>query len=175
MVLSFPLVTEHLILKQFSPADSESYFTLVSNEDYIKYLGCLLTCSEADDQLGHIIRKYQTGQGIGIFIACEHSSNSLVGLCGLMEDSSEEGLGIIYFVLPQFRRKGYATEMAEKLIDLNFDILNHEILLARVSPENTNSICFLKKLGMLYYKSVTNMWDGQKDCLYRLLRNPRFV
>lgn len=175
MVLSFPLVTKHLILKQFSPVDSESYFTLISNEDYIKYLGCLLTPSGADDQLGHIIREYQTGQGIGIFMACENSSNSLVGLCGLMEDSSEEGLGIIYFVLPQFRRKGYATEMAEKLIDLNFDLLNHEILLARVSPENTNSICFLKKLGMLYYKSVTNMWDGQKDCLYRLLRNPTLV
>lgn len=69
MVLSFPLVTEHLILKQFSPIDSESYFTLVSNEDYIKYIGYPITRSEADDQLGHTIHKYQTEQGIGIFMA----------------------------------------------------------------------------------------------------------
>jgi RimJ/RimL family protein N-acetyltransferase len=175
MVLSFPLVTEHLILKPFSLEDNESYFTLVNDEDYIKYLGCPLTLSQANKQLSRTIHEYQTKQGIGVFMACENSSNSLVGLCGLMEDSSGEGLGIIYFVLPQFRRKGYATEMVEKLIDLNFNLLNHEILLARVSPENTNSIYLLEKLGMSYYKSVANVWDNQKDCLYRLLRNPALV
>jgi RimJ/RimL family protein N-acetyltransferase len=61
------------------------------------------------------------------------------------------------------------------MMDLTFDILKHEILLARVSQENTNSICLLEKLGMSYYKSVPNGWDNQKDCLYRLLRNPALV
>jgi [ribosomal protein S5]-alanine N-acetyltransferase len=175
MVLSFPIVTERLILKQFAEIDHESYFTLVSDEDYIKYLGCPLTRSQADEQLSRAIGEYQTKQETGALMVCENSSNNLVGLCGLMDDPSEEGLGIIYFVLPKFRRKGYATEMAKKLIDLTFDLLKHEILLARVSPENINSICLLEKLGMSYYKSVHNVWDAQKDCLYRLLRNPAHV
>jgi [ribosomal protein S5]-alanine N-acetyltransferase len=175
MLLSFPIVTERLILEQFSEIDNESYFTLVNDEDYIKYLGCPLTRSQANKQLSRTIGEYKIKQETGALMACENSSNNLVGLCGLMEDSSGEGLGIIYFVLPQFRRKGYATEMAKKMMDLTFDILKHEILLARVSQENTNSICLLEKLGMSYYKSVPNGWDNQKDCLYRLLRNPALV
>jgi RimJ/RimL family protein N-acetyltransferase len=174
MILSFPIVTEHLILKQFSPEDNESYFTLVSDEDYIKYIvGCPQTPFQANKALSSIILEYQTRQGIGVVMACENSSNSLVGLCGLMGDASKKGLGIIYFVLPQFRRKGYATEMAEKLIDLNFNLLNNKFLFARVSPENTNSIYLLEKLGMSYYKSVPNL-DNPKDYLYRL-RNPALV
>jgi RimJ/RimL family protein N-acetyltransferase len=175
MVISFPIVTERLTLKQFSEKDNESYFTLVNDEDYIKYLGCSLTRTQADKQLSRTIDEYHIKQETGALMACENSSNNLVGLCGLMEDSSREGLGIIYFVLPQFRRKGYATEMVRKLIDLTFDLLKHEILLARVSPENTNSISILEKLGMSYYKPVPNEWDNQEDCLYRLLRNSALV
>jgi [ribosomal protein S5]-alanine N-acetyltransferase len=114
MLLSFPIVTERLILEQFSEIDNESYFTLVNDEDYIKYLGCPLTRSQANKQLSRTIGEYKIKQETGALMACENSSNNLVGLCGLMEDSSGEGLGIIYFVLPQFRRKGYATEMAKK-------------------------------------------------------------
>lgn len=166
MVLTFPIDTEHLMLKRFTSNDLEEFSELINDRDYKEYIG-----PHTIKNLDYITREYQRTEGTGVLKAYERLSNKLIGLCGLTEDISNEGLGILYFVLPQFRRKGYATEMAQKLVDLTFNLLKKDIVLARVSPMNPNSISLLTKIGLSYYKPVPNLLEPQKDCLYKLERD----
>jgi ribosomal-protein-alanine N-acetyltransferase len=167
MRLTLPLQTERLVIKQFTEQDEESYYQLLSDQDYIKYLGSPVTHEQANRQLQRVIEGYGSS-GLGSLMAYEESSSRVIGLCGLDYDQSGEDIGIFYAIRPQFRRQGYATEIARKLIDSAFKVLKVDRVVARVNSDNAASVCILKKLGMTYFKLVPYSLHDQKEHLYVL-------
>lgn len=70
MRLTLPLQTERLVIKQFTEQDEESYYQLLSDEDYIKYLGSPVTQEQANRQLQRVIEGYGSS-GLGALMAYE--------------------------------------------------------------------------------------------------------
>jgi RimJ/RimL family protein N-acetyltransferase/nitroimidazol reductase NimA-like FMN-containing flavoprotein (pyridoxamine 5'-phosphate oxidase superfamily) len=72
-----------------------------------------------------------------------------IGLAGITLSNDKFRLGEIYYKLdPQFWGKGYATEVAKKLISTGFDELNLHKVEAGVAVGNERSIRVLEKAGM---------------------------
>lgn len=167
MRLTLPLQTERLVIKQFTKHDEEPHYQLLTDKDYIKYLGSPVTQEQANRQLQRVIKEYDSS-GLGALMVCEESSSRLIGLCGLDHDQSGEDIGIFYAILPQFRKQGYATEIARKLIEYAFEVLKLDRVVARVNSDNAASVCILKKLGMTYFKLVPYSLHDQEEHLYVL-------
>lgn len=166
MRLALPLQTKRLIIRQFTEQDEESYNQFLSDEDYINNLG--------RQKLQQVIEEYSSEEyissGLGILMAYEVDLSKVIGLCGLYRDQSGEGkdIGILYAVLAQFRGQRYATEIATKLRETAFKVLNLDRVVARVNPDNAASVRILKKLGMTYYKSVPDWLHDKEEHLYVL-------
>jgi RimJ/RimL family protein N-acetyltransferase len=167
MRLPLPLQTKRLIIKEFTEHDEESYNQFLTDKDYIKNLGY-------PQKLQQVIEEYRSEEyilsGLGILMAYEDSLSKVIGLCGLQHDSSGEGkdIGILYAVLTQFRGQGYATEIARKLREVAFEVLELDRVVARVNPDNAASVRILEKLGMTYFQPVLYSFHGEEEHLYDL-------
>ena len=170
MKLPLPLTTERILIREFRAEDRNSYYELMSEKDIQKYLESPITREKANERLQKEIDQFQQS-GLGLLALCEFSSGKVIGFCGLIQDQSEEGIEIIFGVLPQFRRKGYVFDAATKLISETFKICEINRIVARVDPENVASIKLIKKIGMRYIKDIQNLWHDKKDHLF-LIEKP---
>lgn len=79
----------------------------------------------------------------------EKESTHFIGLASLILSNDKFNLGEIYFKLkPAFWGKGYATEVAKKIIRIAFEELGLHKVEAGVAVENERSIRVLEKAGM---------------------------
>lgn len=148
--------TARLLLRQFTPDDAEAYKPLVSDPAVIRYTGEEPQESiEAVRQIPETrpLRDYSI-HGYGRMACIEKSTGRLVGFCGLkyLEDLKEVDIG--YRFLPDTWGKGYATESS-------LEVMNHckieqkiKRVIGLVEPENLASVNVLKKLGLVFERSV---------------------
>jgi RimJ/RimL family protein N-acetyltransferase len=79
-----------------------------------------------------------------------------------------------YFVVPDERKKGYATESIMIMIDYLFLSKNLERIQAKTDPENIASCKALEKAGFkregILRKAFFNRGKWKDDCMYSILR-----
>jgi RimJ/RimL family protein N-acetyltransferase len=79
-----------------------------------------------------------------------------------------------YFVVPNERKKGYATESIMIMIDYLFLSKNLERIQAKTDPENIASCKALEKAGFkregILRKTFFNRGKWKDDCMYSILR-----
>lgn len=76
-------------------------------------------------------------------------SDEFIGLAGFFLSNDKFRLGEIYYKLdPEFWGKGYATEVAKRLITLGFEDFKLHKVEAGVATKNSKSIKVLEKAGM---------------------------
>lgn len=80
----------------------------------------------------------------------ERETNTVVGTCGGFKPD-EKTVTVGYSILPDYRRRGYATEATLALIELAFSNPAVERVVADTYPELDASIGVMKKCGMTYY------------------------
>jgi len=74
---------------------------------------------------------------------------NFIGVAGFSLSNNKFKLGEIYYKLdPAYWGKGYATELAKRLVVLGFDTLGLHKVEAGVATENTKSVKVLEKIGM---------------------------
>jgi RimJ/RimL family protein N-acetyltransferase len=79
----------------------------------------------------------------------EINKGDFIGLAGLVKSADRFKMAEIYFkLLPKFWGKGYATELANRIFQFGFEILDLHRIEAGVATENVKSIRVLEKLGM---------------------------
>lgn len=76
-------------------------------------------------------------------------SNTLVGTCGAFRPEPDTVV-IGYSILPDYRRRGYASEAAQGLIDFAFAQDGVERVVADTYPELTPSIGVMEKCGLTF-------------------------
>ena len=76
-------------------------------------------------------------------------THQFIGLAGMTLSNDKFKLGEIYYKLhPAFWGKGYATELAKRLVKEGFERFDLQKVEAGVATENIKSIRVLEKLGM---------------------------
>lgn len=78
------------------------------------------------------------------------SPRSLIGAAGYFGPPGADGtVEIGYSVLPEWQRRGYASEMVQALVENAFTLANVETVIAHTTEQNPASVAVLLRCGFL--------------------------
>ena len=102
----------------------------------------------------------------------EKKDGTKIGNIGHLLEAGEVEIG--YYIVPNERRKGYATEAISMMVDYLFLSKTIERVQAKADPENTASCKALEKAGFkregILRKTFFSRGKWKDDCMFSILR-----
>lgn len=147
------LQTQRLNLRPHLLEDFDGFYTFLSNPEATRYITFSSEERTREGSLAffeEILATYDTERPVFGLAIEEQSSSNYVGFCGLVNMEEEQGAEVYYVLLPDFRRKGYAIELADTLFNYAF----HELQVSRLT-------CFFPKDNGPARKTVEQL--GMQD------------
>lgn len=157
--------TERLQFEEINTNDASFIKDLLNTPNWLKFIGDrnIHTIEEAKHYITNNHIKNYSENGFGFYKLLLKSENlTPIGVCGLIKRPELEGVDIGFAFLPEYERKGFGYESAVEILKLAETRFNLKEVIAIVSPENSNSIKLLEKLGLTYKKKVTPFPDGKE-------------
>ena len=142
--------TEHLFLRQLTPADLDALFAFYQDGRVSQYIpDAPQTYAETETELLAIMENYGR-YGFGLWAAIDKASGLFIGRCGLIPWTIEgrEEVEVAYALTPAFWGRGLATEAARAIVQYGLEHLHLPRLICLVLPENLASIRVALKAGM---------------------------
>lgn len=140
--------TQRLQLRRVEEGDRELFARLFCEEEMMHYLGGTWTVELAEETL----LEWQSEWGknnyyYGVIVLKE--TGQKVGISGFTEDTNldEPGIEFSWFVLPEYQKQGYASEITKAILKFVFEVLKKERLFAETHPDNIASNRVLQKMG----------------------------
>jgi RimJ/RimL family protein N-acetyltransferase len=162
--MDFPLVTERLVIREWTPDDAEAAWGIYGSPDVTHWL------TPAMDQVGDVaamrcvLGAWQEAQ-VNVArprgrwaIEARDGGEVLGGVAIRLLPPFDEDLELSWQVRPDAWGRGYASEAGRALIDWAFtqDI---DELFAVARPHNTRAIATAKRLGMVWVGETTKYYD----------------
>ena len=100
------------------------------------------------------------------WIAIHSLDQGVIGGIGFMGGPDEDGVVEVgYDIVPDYRKQGYATEMARNLVAWSFQETTIKVVTASCLDDNIGSIKVLENAGMHRLEPDANMlkWEIRKD------------
>ncbi|MEU7475566.1 GNAT family protein [Lentzea sp. NPDC042327] len=148
----YPIKTDRLLLRPFTPADLDDYAAYRTDPEVNRYLLTVVTDRAGTSEL--LARKAAqtelTGDGQGLSLAVHWpEAGRVVGDVVLKWLSEEHRQGEIGYVFnPEFQGRGLAGEAAGALLRFGFEELGLHRVIARAAPGNEASWRVMERLGM---------------------------
>lgn len=168
------LETERLVLRQFTPDDSEFILRLLNEPSFIQNIGDkgVRTLDQATTYLVEgPIKSYEL-HGHGLYLVALKESFRPVGMCGLLRRDRFEEVDIGYAFLPEFWSQGFALESAKAVLTFGSHSPKRDKTIALVSPGNAESVTLLTKLGFSFSHHVQMQPDAPDSAVYVLHHEP---
>jgi RimJ/RimL family protein N-acetyltransferase len=145
------LVTERLILREFTPDDWPSVLAYQSDPLYLRYNPWSERTPEAVREfVGMFLANQEEQPRIRFQLAVTlRSGGELIGNCGIRKDfAAAHEADIGYELSPGHWGRGYATEAARAILRFGFAELRVHRVWSWCVAENTASAHVLEKIGM---------------------------
>jgi RimJ/RimL family protein N-acetyltransferase len=148
----YPIKTDRLILRPFTPADFDALYDLQSRPEVTRYL--LFDTRDHDAVKESLEQKTRaatlTEEGGNLSLAVELAeTGEVIGDVILFWLSRERRQGEVGYIFhPDHGGKGYATEAARVMLRLGFEDLGLRRIIGRIDARNTASARVLERLGM---------------------------
>lgn len=156
-----------LSFHKFTPTVFSDYRRIHENERVMKYItGRALNEDEIKLRFEKALAVGDNSQQLGFFSVVNSKEHQFLGISKLVEFSEHE-IEIGYSLLPEYWRKGFASEIVDCLTSYYCRLNLQKSLVAIVDPKNSASEKILVKKGFTYYK--TENFNGQKSDFYKLL------
>jgi [ribosomal protein S5]-alanine N-acetyltransferase len=98
----------------------------------------------------------------GGYFAVDEDTHEVVGSCAFKTPPTAEGsVEIAYFTYPPFEGRGYATEMARRLVEMATQAGTVGSVIAHTLPEPSASTRVLEKAGLAFVGEVIDPEDGR--------------
>jgi RimJ/RimL family protein N-acetyltransferase len=165
------LETPRIILREFTASDIDNLVDLDSDPEVTLYInGGKPTSSEyvTEKVMPRIMQYYKDLDRQGIWAAIERSTGDFMGWFHLRpnrENGAEIELG--YRLKQKYWGQGIATEGSTALLEMGFEELDIDIIVAMADPANKASRRVMEKVGLLYEKEMKEP-DGFVVVKYRL-------
>ena len=146
--------TERLILRLYTDFDREDLIKLFTDEAVMKHVDTGVFSQEKAEEIWlKLIEKFYP-QGITTIYAVDDKTDGhYIGHAAIRPRPIREDEWEISYILKSAEwGKGYATELARKLVEIGFDELNLPALYATVDTDNFASIHVLEKIGMRHLR-----------------------
>ncbi|MFG1707414.1 GNAT family N-acetyltransferase [Nonomuraea sp. M3C6] len=148
----YPITTQRLLLRPFTPGDLDAVNAYESRPDVTRYL--YWDARDRDTSRTFLDKKItrvallDEGDAIDLAITLRDTGD-LIGNCLLIWTSNHHRQGEIGYVLhPDHHGHGYAPEAARAMLRLGFADLGLHRITGRLDARNTASARVLEKLGM---------------------------
>lgn len=169
------LATPRLLLRPFVAGDADALFALMTDPDWLRFIGDRGVHS-VDDARRRIEERFVPdleARGFGFRAIVDRASGSFAGMCGLVRRDGLPGVDLGYALLPAWRGRGFVHEAATAVLANARDVLGIHTVLAIVLPGNDRSVAVLDLLGFRAAGSV-RLPGGTEDLdLYRWDAVPR--
>ena len=154
----FMIETERLKFKLYDEENYDDFIRLFTDEAVMKHVDKGVLSKEAADALWHRLTKEFYPGGIKtIWAVLAKSDGRFIGNASIRPRPSHKNeTEVGYMLMPGEWGKGYATEIARRLIEFGFNELGLKNVYATVDIENENSIRVPEKCGM---KKVRSEYD----------------
>ncbi len=150
------LETARLVLRSIEKSDAPLVLELLNDPAFIRFVADRGLRTEAD-AANYIAEKMLPSFekfGFGFYVAGLKETGMPVGMCGLIKRETLEDVDIGFSIRREFWRRGFGYEAAAGVMKYGCDMLGLPRVVGIVSPENTNSISVLKKLGLRFEKMI---------------------
>ncbi|MGT2846286.1 GNAT family N-acetyltransferase [Streptococcus massiliensis] len=143
------LETDRLLLRPVTLDDAEDMFEYASDLDTVRYVTFLPHQSVEDsrNQIAQFFLNYPLGS-YGIEVKSDRKFIGTFGFVDLKQDVAKAEIG--YCLNKDYWNQGYATEMLKAMVQLAFDKLDLNCLIARHDIENPASGRVLEKAGFIF-------------------------
>lgn len=162
--------TERLILKPSAIEDAPFIFELLNTPKWIKHIGDrnVKSVAAAEQYIKDRMLPQLDRLGFGNYMIIRKSDNKMIGSCGLYDREGLDGVDIGFAFLPEYERKGYGFEAAQKIKEVGFEVFGVKKILGITNKENIASQKLLKKLGLEYIRDVQLLNDPVELMLFEL-------
>ena len=152
--MSIFLETKRLILKTPEISDLENLVALRTDPEVMMYVGTGIV--QTREQVEEFIANadpYFKEYGLAFCSVFEKETGNFIGQGGLFHlgfNVNQPDIELAYRLHKKYWGKGYATELAQALIQWGFEHLPVKKIIAGAYPENIRSHRVLEKAGMSY-------------------------
>lgn len=162
--------TDRLQVRHLKPEDLDDLAALCADPLAMQYMddGELLTREECEGWIDTCQIKYRD-RGYGTSAIIERSSGDFVGFCGVIRAPENDFDEIIYALKQDHWGKGYATEVAQAMLEYVFEISELDVIYATIDPDNLTSQKMMPKLNMPLHEDRKND-DGSTTRVYAIHR-----
>lgn len=158
--------TERLLIRPTHIDDADFILQLLNTPKWMEFIGDR-NVKDADDA-----KKYTEVKMLPQLKQLGYSNNTVIlkstqekiGICGLYSKNSLEHLEIGFAFLPNFEKKGYGFESANRVIAFGFQELNMKSVSGITSLNNVASQKLLLKLGF-YFDKKTLLPDESEEVM----------
>ena len=112
------------------------------------------------------IQRHWREHGFGDWGVEEKASGYLIGFSGLHYIDGMREVNLGYAFRRDAWRRGFGTEVCQKVLDIGLNTLRLSEIVAVISPANIASMRLAEKVGMAYWKRTT--WSGLPRIVYRI-------
>ena len=158
--------TERLLLRRPEIKDRGNLQRLYKDEKTRAFLGGPVSDQEFQERMEKLMFQWQKYQ-FGPWVVTEKCSWEMLGISGLHH--SDEGIELSYMFFPTYWGKGYAYEVALKVIEIAFNILELGCIVAITQKMNERSCALLEKLGFVFRYRFERF--NEMQCFYELRQN----
>jgi RimJ/RimL family protein N-acetyltransferase len=162
------LSTPRLFFTRFIPDDAPFVVRLVTDPDWIRYIGDRGVRTE-DDARAYLERgpiAMYARHGFGLWRVARREDGVPVGMCGLIKRDTLPDVDVGFAFLPEYRGQGYAAEAAAATLALAAERYGLRRVVAIASPDNERSLRLLEKLGMTSEGTTPNADPEDPTVLY---------
>lgn len=154
--------TERLVFTLYDEKTYDDFIRLFTDEVVMKYVDKGVLSREAADALWVKLTREFYPQGIDTIWAVMAQEDSRFVAHASMRPRPENNAEVeIGYILPQAEwGKGYAVEIARKLVEVGFNELELNAVYATVDTDNYKSIRVLEKCGM---EMIRSEYDEQGE------------
>jgi [ribosomal protein S5]-alanine N-acetyltransferase len=141
--------TQRLVLRPILESECSTLHGIFADPHVRKYL-CddeIFSLEQVDEMLKQSIKHFEE-EKFGLWFIQLKGESEVIGFVGLWYFFEEKQPQLIYALLPEALKKGYATEAATRIIEYSFDELGYVSLLASCNRPNMESHKVAQRLGM---------------------------
>lgn len=162
------LETERLILRPISKDDTECLFEFFNDPEAMKYLPGTKTREQVKDWIFLVLNSYYSHH-YGPLAVMSKEPHDFMGYCGLYlqkDVDGEDEVEILYGLIRQFWKKGYAMEAAKRVYEYGKNDLKIDRFISIIDPDNVSSANVAEKIGMTFEKEAI-VW-GKRYYIYTI-------
>jgi len=164
--------TERLLLKPTLEEDASFIFELLNTPKWIQFIGDrnIKNIEEAKAYITIKMLPQLKKLGYSNYTVIKKIDHCKIGTCGLYDRPGIEGIDIGFAFLPEYEKKGYAFESANKLKNVGFNEFGLTTINAITSKTNLSSQKLLGKLGLKLIDTTILPHEKEELLVYQITK-----